>query len=121
MQSDSTIMKQLGALMLGLVIGVAATALFMRHNNSVIYDPTILAHIHEAILNAEQIRSGDEDEVLARIDAWLRGSQIEKSLKAFLIKEDSKDEAEESLRKYREKHEPVESAYREAQGSAGDS
>ena len=114
MDGGSRLPQLAAVFVLGFFLGVGLCALYFRHNNSVMYDPTILAHVHENIVNAEQIRRGEEDQVLSRIDAWLRGPDITKSIDGFITSEETKKKAMESIEGYREKYDPVKSSGNEA-------
>ena len=101
--------KWIGGIVLGFVLGVLCTCVLIRRGYAKMYDNMILIHVHEAIMNAEQIRRGEGEKVLALIDAWLQGEQIDRSIDGFMISAGRKSEALQAINKYRSKYEPVES------------
>jgi len=68
------------------------------------YDTTLSAHLTENIVNADQIRAGQAEEVLKRIDAWLLGDEITKSIKAFVLSKDVEARMLEQLQAYRKRN-----------------
>ena len=101
--------KWIGGIVLGLVLGVVCTCVLIRRGYAKMYDNMILIHVHEAIMNADQIRRGEGGKTLARIDAWLQGEQIDRSVDGFIISASTKNKAFQAINKYRSKYEPIES------------
>ena len=95
-------MKKLaGGFLVGVFITLLACYTYFHRVLAQVYDTTLQAHLSESIMNADQIRNDDANAVLNRIDAWLKGDQIEESVRAWVFNKDVEDRMLVSLGDYR--------------------